>query len=612
MRGSRTEVENWKNRYKMKTSKFFLSAIACAALFVSCGEDKEKPEGIPALSVNPSEVTFDKAEGSQTISVEANREWKASAEVDWITVNPAKGDASDKAQTVTVSVLANEGTDRTGTVTFDIGFEKKTLTVNQAGAAGEGIKPSGEGTLESPYNVAKALEVAGALASYDVGNDFTAENSKESYVKGIIAEVKELSTQFGNATYMIADEAGSETQIEIYRGYYLGGVKFTAEDQIKVGDEVVVFGKLVNFKGNTPEYTQGNKIVSLNGKGAGGDDGDAKEMTIAEMISARTEEGVKVKTKNDVLVAAVTTKGYVAYDGDKAIYVFANGDPGVALGDKVRFSGVAKDYFGMPEIESPSTTKVSSGNKVDYPSVKDITSTFDSYTASVAEYVTYTATATKNGNYTNFVVEGASRQGSFTSAPGSMYDGIGEGTKVQVTGFFNGVNTSGTPVRLNVIVTEVKNLGGGEPGGGDEGASYVYEFAKGDFGTSAPLPSAELNGVVWNISVTNDGTHYLGFDDKTGKGVQVGSSKHPATKFVLSTEGIKGKITKIKINTSGASGTDAKLNVKVGEAEFGTEQALTSSAQDFVLTGSASGKIELIWTCTQKAIYVKSIAITTE
>lgn len=452
----------------MKTIKFFLSAIACAALFVSCGEDKEKPEGIPALSVNPSEVTFDKAEGSQTISVEANREWKASVEVDWITVNPAKGDASDKAQTVTVAVLANEGTDRTGTVTFDIGFEKKTLTVNQAGAAGEGIKPSGEGTLESPYNVAKALEVAGALASYDVGNDFTAENSKESYVKGIIAEIKELSTQFGNATYMIADEAGSETQIEIYRGYYLGGVKFTAEDQVKVGDEVVVFGKLVNFKGNTPEYTQGNKIVSLNGKGAGGDDGDAKEMTIAEMISARTEEGVKVKTKNDVLVAAVTTKGYVAYDGDKAIHVFANGDPGVALGDKVRFSGVAKDYFGMPEIESPSTTKVSSGNKVDYPSVKDITSTFDSYTASVAEYVTYTATATKNGSYTNFVVEGASRQGSFTSAPGSMYDGIGEGTKVQVTGFFNGVNTSGTPVRLNVIVTEVKNLGGGEPGGGDE------------------------------------------------------------------------------------------------------------------------------------------------
>ena len=53
---------------------------------------------------------------------------------------------------------------------------------------------------------------------------------------------------------------------------YLGNAKFTADNQIKVGDEVVIYGTFINFKGNTPE-TEANKsyIYMLNGqKEAGG------------------------------------------------------------------------------------------------------------------------------------------------------------------------------------------------------------------------------------------------------------------------------------------------------------------------------------------------------
>ena len=51
----------------------------------------------------------------------------------------------------------------------------------------------------------------------------------------------------------------------VYRGYYLNGAKFTAATaaELTVGKHVVVYGTLVNFKGNTPEFTSGSKLVSI-------------------------------------------------------------------------------------------------------------------------------------------------------------------------------------------------------------------------------------------------------------------------------------------------------------------------------------------------------------
>ncbi|MDE6334222.1 MAG: hypothetical protein K2L77_06195, partial [Muribaculaceae bacterium] len=118
--------------------------------------------------------------------------------------------------------------------------------------------PEGDGTEANPYNATAALDIAKGLAE---GAEV------EAYAKGTIASISDISTDFGNATYTITD--GSST-LSVYRGYYLNGDKFTSADQIKAGDEVVVYGKLVNFKGNTPQFTTGSKIVSLNGS-TGGD-----------------------------------------------------------------------------------------------------------------------------------------------------------------------------------------------------------------------------------------------------------------------------------------------------------------------------------------------------
>ena len=121
--------------------------------------------------------------------------------------------------------------------------------------------PAGTGTEADPYNVTAALAKIKTLKD--------GENTGEIFVKGKIRSVKEVDTgNFGNATYFISDDITKKMDsLQIYRSKYLGNAKFTAKDQIKAGDEVVIRGIFVNFKGNTPE-SEPNKswIHSLNGK----------------------------------------------------------------------------------------------------------------------------------------------------------------------------------------------------------------------------------------------------------------------------------------------------------------------------------------------------------
>ena len=117
---------------------------------------------------------------------------------------------------------------------------------------------AGTGTEADPFNVAAALKYIDAGQNLD----------KEVYVSGTIVSVKEIdAANYGNATYLISDDGTTNGQLTVYRGYALGNKKFTASDKLNAGDKVVVYGKLVNFKG-TKEFTQGNYIYSLNGNKA--------------------------------------------------------------------------------------------------------------------------------------------------------------------------------------------------------------------------------------------------------------------------------------------------------------------------------------------------------
>lgn len=114
----------------------------------------------------------------------------------------------------------------------------------------------GQGSLDDPYTVSDLIKIAENLGSGGITED-------SWYGVGIISSVTEVSTQFGNATYIIKDKNDQSKTFTVYRGKYLDNAAFTSADQIGVNDEVVVYGKIKNHNGTTMEFDTGNYIASI-------------------------------------------------------------------------------------------------------------------------------------------------------------------------------------------------------------------------------------------------------------------------------------------------------------------------------------------------------------
>ena len=153
-------------------------------------------------------------------------------------------------------------------------------------------------------------------------------------------------------------------------------------------------------------------------------------------------------------------------------------------------------------------------------------------------------------------------------------------------------------------------------GGAMAQTTYTHTFKSGDLGTgqnvpTSPAGSKTLSDCKWDFNLTKkNANYYLGWDST--KGVQIGSSKQPATQISLSTSEIPGTITSIVVNTSGASSIKATVNVSVGGTVFSPSPvSLTATATNYTFEGSAEGEVVLSWANTSdKAVYIKSISIT--
>ena len=134
--------------------------------------------------------------------------------------------------------------------------------------------------------------------------------------------------------------------------------------------------------------------------------------------------------------------------------------------------------------------------------------------------------------------------------------------------------------------------------------TYSYEFTSkvyAENGTEA------LGDVDWTLA--GDGG-YWGYDNNNGRGQQFGSSKKAYKSMTLTSESFTG-VTKIVINTSGASATNAVLIITVGGVEVKTI-TLTKTATEYTveLDSALSGEIEFSYTQTAgAAIYIKSIEV---
>lgn len=213
-----------------------------AELFI--GESKKAP-GL-SWGVASRDVTIGSEENNfPTLSNENNLAVTYSSDNTEVATIDAEGNI-----TLVAAGTANITAEFAGNDEFEAGSVSYKLIVKAAPEPSVDIT----NTPETAYTVAKANDLITAGQGLET----------KVYVIGTITKIKEVSTSYGNATYWIGDGTEySANDLEIYRGYYLEGENFTAEDQIKVGDKVIVYGMLVDYKG-TKEMT-GSSIYSLNG-----------------------------------------------------------------------------------------------------------------------------------------------------------------------------------------------------------------------------------------------------------------------------------------------------------------------------------------------------------
>lgn len=259
------------------------------------------------------------------------RDW-----VQYVGTDVINGEEIDTA-VVRFNVAENTGGVRSGEITFTSSSTEATSSITYSfSQAGVG------GTVDKPYTVAEAIAAAQA-------------GTGEVYVKGIVCADPSVSVDYGNATYYISDDGTNSDSLQIYRGLYLNGEKFTDENQLKQGDVVVVVGSLKMYN-QKAEMDKNNYIYSLLRPG-----------TVAYALAGVEGETYRVKgtcteIKND------TYGNWYLQDETGEIYIYGTLDAdgntknfsslGIEVGDVVDVEGPLVNYNGTIELKNVTVLSI--------------------------------------------------------------------------------------------------------------------------------------------------------------------------------------------------------------------------------------------------------------
>ena len=401
------------------------------------------------------------------------------------------------------------------------------------------IQPSGDGTFENPFNVAGVLEYISKLQA-------DTESPQQVYVKGNVLQNstdEATITQHGNMSFTMIDEGNKSKTFLAWQVMGPGKKKFTSTSQIKTGDEVIVCGKVINYKGNTPETVNKGQafVYSINGNSEGGDtpppSSSTKEapLTVAQAKSGSGNNyvkgyivgyvdkaslaegsvfGIPSSAETEVLLADSPDETDPANvlpvqlpvgDVRTALELYAN--PG-NLKKEVLLYGSLETYFGTIGMKSTSWGKLGEttfgtdpegggegGGTEEGTSVTCAQAV--EYTNALADGATSTETYTITGYITEVVGTVSKNQQSFWMADTkdggqvfySFWANLPEGvtefvkdTKVKITGQLIKY------VKNNVVTPEMKNATveileageGGESGEGGDTSEYATTYEVGD------------------------------------------------------------------------------------------------------------------------------------
>ena len=158
-------------------------------------------------------------------------------------------------------------------------------------------------TKVTPTTVAAALTAINSLAD----NGTIAEQS----VRGIVTEVGSYSSN--TITYTISDDVAGSNSLKVYKGKGLHNANFAAASDVKVGDDVVIYGTLKKYKSGstiTPEFLDDNYLLYQEHKTAPTFTLDRSNATLS-MGNTETVD-VKLTTNTDGAITCESTNTNVA------------------------------------------------------------------------------------------------------------------------------------------------------------------------------------------------------------------------------------------------------------------------------------------------------------
>lgn len=281
-------------------------------------------------------------------------------------------------------------------------------------------------------------------------------------------------------------------------------------------------------------------------------------------LSGNSSWTVEVTTRGEATITAkgTNTRNVMQYNDTSGLFsCYSSGQNAVSI---YYINGVAPDYLNVSTSEISFAAEGGKATFTVRTNVEDAVSVVSSNTQFVV--------AEENGAYT---VSAAANESS-----------------EEITGT---ITISAGDLSETIAVTQEAK---------PEESAYSYTFTEKTFSANGTVA---LGGLSWTLA--GDGG-YWGYDGT--KGQQFGSGSAPYKSLTLSTSGYADGVSKIVLNTSGASSINATCTVTVGGIQVGDSINLTSTATVYTLesTTPLTGEIVISYTQTSsKAIYIKSIAI---
>ena len=408
--------------------------------------------------------------------------------------------------------------------------------------------------------------------------------SDKMLAKYVTVKGKVTLDKYGNALISVGDYK--------VKTYYGASDAYTEYD----GKGIELSGYFVSYKESSKEL---NVLVTVaapydlpaEGGDEGGEGGEESTVTQISSIVATTEEPVTVEG----IVTALTTNGAVITDASGSIFAYKLS--GVNIQDKVKISAKVGQFNKGFQLacDGVSAEVLSSGNAITYPPVA--VSTESDLTTMVAPELFLAQYATVQGKastdkYNNAIVTVGSQTVKSYYGTESYADYAGK--TVEMSGY---VISYKSPT-VNMVVTSIKEIAGGEEGG-EEGGE----------GGDTPVEDLISKNISEISGVTTDGTSVstMNFDEVVTLTASSGSNNgkvyssgaewrfYQSDKGTLTVTAKEGyTLEKIKVTyTPSKSGV-----LMLGDAQLATDSIADVSGNSVVLavgnTGTATnGQVKI-------------------